>query len=114
MDLHENVYVCHIQMMIDMARLTGFQWDTGNDRKSADKYKVSRAEAEQVFFNEPLLIVADERHSRRDERLHALGRTDDGRILLIAFALHDDRRLPRVISARDANRKERARYGESA
>jgi uncharacterized DUF497 family protein len=100
--------------MIDMARLTGFQWDAGNDSKSSDKHRVSRAEAEQVFFNDPLLIMVDERHSRREERLHALGRTDNGRMLLIAFTLRDDRRLFWVISARDANRKERIRYGEGA
>jgi uncharacterized protein len=35
---------------------------------------VSQAEAEQVFFNEPLLIVEDVSHSTRESRLHALGR----------------------------------------
>ena len=66
-----------------------------------------------MFFNDPVLILADDQHSHREQRLHALGRTDNGRILLVAFTVRDDRRLLRVISARDANRKERVRYGES-
>jgi uncharacterized DUF497 family protein len=48
---------------------------------------VSQAEAEQVFFNDPLLIVEDIGHSFRETRLHALGRTDAGRLLHISFTL---------------------------
>lgn len=100
--------------MIDITQFTGFQWDAGNDRKSVDKHKVSRAEAEQVFFNDPLMITADDHHSsHREQRLHVLGRTDQGRVLLVAFTLRDGERLLRVISVRDANRRERARYVQS-
>jgi len=45
----------------------------GNSRKSVDKHGVTQAEAEQVFFNEPLLVAEDARHSAREARLHALG-----------------------------------------
>ena len=38
--------------MIDWARIEGFDWDEGNSRKSVDKHSVTRAEAEQVFFND--------------------------------------------------------------
>jgi uncharacterized DUF497 family protein len=100
--------------MIDFAAVSGFEWDLGNDRKSATTHGVSRTEAEQVFFNEPLLITGDIRHSQREERFHALGRTDDGRVLHVTFTLRDRLRLIRVISARDASRKERGRYGQGA
>jgi hypothetical protein len=59
--------------MIDRAGLTRFDWDDGNARKSAGKHHVGQAEAEQVFFNRPLLIVPDSRHSLREPRFHALG-----------------------------------------
>jgi uncharacterized DUF497 family protein len=91
--LRGDVYVCHIQSMNDMARLAGFHWHAGNDNDISHKHRVSRAAAEQVFFNDPVLIMADERHSRPEERLHALSRTDNGGILLIAFTLRDDRRF---------------------
>ena len=96
--------------MIDLARIEGFDWDEGNSRKSADKHGVGPAEAEQVFFNEPLLVVEDARHSVNEPRFHALGRTDDGRLLHISFTLRG--RLVRVISARATHRRERYRYAE--
>ena len=98
--------------MIDWARLAGFEWDDGNARKSDDKHAVSRAEAEQVFFNEPLVIVRDVRHSVQEASFHALGQSDLGRPLHVSFTLREAGTLIRVISARDMSRKERARYAE--
>jgi len=100
--------------MIDFSRITGFDWDDGNSQKSAQKHAVSQSEAEQVFFNDPLLVVPDVKHSADEQRLHALGHTDDGRLLHITFTLRDDGSLIRVISARDMSRKEKARYAQEA
>lgn len=96
--------------MIDWPRIIGFDWDTGNARKSVEKHDVSQAEAEQVFFNDPLLTVADIKHSAIEPRIHALGRTDEGRLLHITFTLRDNETKLRVISARDMSRKERSYY----
>jgi uncharacterized DUF497 family protein len=71
---------------------------------------VRQGEAEQVFFNDPLLVVEDISHSVDELRLHALGRTDAGRLLHISFTLRGDGSLIRVISARTMHRKERTRY----
>ena len=90
---------------------TGFDWDEGNRRKSTDKHGVNQAEAEQVFFNEPLLVLEDARHSQKEPRFHALGHTDAGRLLHITFTLRGDDHLIRVISARTMHRKERQIYG---
>ncbi|MFO7551322.1 MAG: BrnT family toxin [Haliea sp.] len=97
--------------MIDWQKVTGFQWDAGNARKSVAKHDVTQAEAEQIFFNQPLLVVEDVKHSQQESRLHALGRTDDDRRLHITFTLRESGSLIRVISARDMHRKERAFYG---
>ena len=83
-------------------------------RKSDDKHEVSQLEAEQVFLNQPLLIVEDPRHSLREPRFHALGRTDDRRLLHVTFTLRADASGIRVISARDMSRKERARYAQES
>ena len=96
--------------MLDLSRIAGFQWDSGNGRKSEDKHGVSQSEAEQVFFNDPLLLLSDERHSGSESRFHALGQTDDARRLLIVFTLREDDTLVRVISARDMSRRERSHY----
>ena len=100
--------------MIDFGGLTGFQWDAGNARKSADKHGVSEAEAEQVFFNEPLLVVGDVKHSRSESRFHALGVTGAGRRLHVTFTLREENTKIRVISARDMHRKEQIRHGQEA
>lgn len=96
--------------MIDFEWIDGFQWDDGNARKSADKHGVTQSEAEQVFFNEPLLVVDDAGHSRSEPRFHALGVSHEGRRLHVTFTLRHDRTKIRVISVRDMHRKERARY----
>jgi uncharacterized DUF497 family protein len=98
--------------MIDFDRVVGFDWDDGNARKSADKHSVSQSEAEQVFFNEPLIVAPDVHHSGTEDRFNVLGATNEGRRLQITFTLREDRTLIRVISARDMSRKERLRHGE--
>ena len=98
--------------MIDLNNITGFNWDDGNSRKN-DKHSVSMAEAEQVFFNAPLLVLDDVVHSQSEPRLHALGATDDGRTLHITFTLRQVGQFIRVISARDMHRKERAIYEQA-
>jgi uncharacterized protein len=100
--------------MIDWTRVVGFDWDAGNERKSADKHRVNQAEAEQAFFNQPLLVLEDERHSATEHRFHALGRTEAGRRLHVTFTLRRDATLIRVISARDMGARERALYEETA
>ena len=95
--------------MLDPARIEGFDWDDGNNRKNVEKHDVSQAEAEQIFFNDPLLVVEDVRHSVRESRWHALGRTDLGRLLHVTLTLRDGGRLIRVISARTMHRRERSR-----
>lgn len=71
------------------------------------------AEAEQIFFNEPLLLLADIKHSQGESRFHALGRTDEGRTLHIAFTLRHSGERIRVISARDMHKKERTIYEQA-
>ena len=100
--------------MLDVSEIEGFEWDEGNSRKSVEKHAVSQAEAEQIFFNDPLLIVDDVGHSIREIRLHALGHTDIGRLLHVSFTLRGDGRLIRVISARAMHRKEQVRYEQEA
>lgn len=74
---------------------------------------VSMVEAEQVFFNSPPLILEDVAHNGEEIRIHALGKTDEGRTLHITFTLRQAETFIRVISARDMHRKERAVYDQA-
>jgi uncharacterized protein len=71
---------------------------------------VARLECEQVFFNLPLVVADDEKHSQDETRYYALGQTDRGRKLFLVFTIRNS--LIRAISARDMNRNEKRIYDE--
>jgi uncharacterized DUF497 family protein len=100
-------------MMINLEQITGFEWDDGNTCKSVDKHDVSQAEAESIFFNDPLVVVEDAKHSDKERRLNALGKTPQNRLLHVTFTLRQNGITVRVISARDMHRKERNIYEQA-
>ena len=91
-----------------LSKCTGFEWDEHNAEKIWHKHHVFLAECEQIFFNQPLVVADDTRHSAKENRFYALGHTDAGRMLFVVFTVR--RNLIRIISARDMNRKERKVY----
>jgi hypothetical protein len=97
---------------MQLSAVIGFDWDNGNGRKN-EKHGVSQSEAEQVFFGQPLLLLADARHAGSEPRYHALGKTREGRRLHVTFTLRNDGTLIRVTSARDMHRKERSIYDQA-
>ena len=99
--------------MIDFDLIAGFEWDSGNSRKSEVKHRVTQVEAEEIFFNNPLLISTDDKHSESERRYLALGKTNRARELTVIFTLRQNATLIRVISARDQHRKERDLYEQA-
>ena len=91
--------------MLDIDSLDGFEWDEGNLTKNWDSHQVSSSECEEAFLNVPLLLADDVKHSVDEARYYALGQTDGGRPLFIAFAVRGTR--IRVVSARPMSGKER-------
>src|SRR3972149_3698610 len=91
-----------------LSACTGFERDEGNADKNWLQHQVSPGECEEAFFNDPLLVVPDMSHSKQEPRFYALGQTDAGRRLFLAFTIR--RQLVRVISARDMSRRERKEY----
>lgn len=94
--------------MVSAPDFEDFDWTGGNAEKNWKRHGVAPAEAEQVFFNTPFLWGDDPMHSGTERRFYALGQTDEGRELFVAFTVRG-RRL-RVVSARDMSRKERRAY----
>ena len=88
--------------------ITGFDWDEANLLKNWEKHGVTHLEAEQVFFNQPILLFDDGKHSEREPRWYVLGRTDANRSLFVVFTARESK--IRVISSRDMSRKERNIY----
>jgi uncharacterized DUF497 family protein len=94
-----------------LSRARGFDWDEANAIKIWKKHSVSQAECEQIFFNEPLVVADDVKHSGVEHRYYVLGATDQGRRLFLVFTLRGD--LIRVVTARDMNRKEQRIYRDA-
>ncbi|HUD06793.1 MAG TPA: BrnT family toxin [Candidatus Saccharimonadales bacterium] len=85
-----------------------FDWDEGNLSKNRKKHSVGMQEAEQIFFNKPLLLSDTNLHSTSEKRYKALGKTNDNRELLAIFTLRNNKL--RIISIRDMSRRERKEY----
>ena len=88
----------------------GFDWDDDNLDKNWYRHDVTNQECEELFFNVPLIVANDARHSTEEQRYIALGKTDKERWLFIAFTVCTS--LIRVISARDMNEKEARKYAK--
>jgi len=88
--------------------ITGFEWDKGNIEKNKTKHKLDWWLIEEVFFNEPILIYVDEKHSLNENRFYLLGKTDNQISLMVVFTIRKN--LIRVISARKMNKKEKEIY----
>jgi len=76
----------------------------------AGRPNIENWECEQIFFNEPLIILDDPKHSYAEKRRAAFGKTDAGKLLTVVFAKRGS--LIRVISARAMKRKERNFYAK--
>lgn len=97
-------------MKVRLENCEGFHWDGGNSNKNWHLHEVTDGECEDVFFNLPLIIAADKKHSANESRFFALGRTDAERWLFIAFTIRNN--LIRIISARDMTKREKRIYAE--
>ncbi len=99
--------------MLRMDECEGFEWDSGNIDKNFILHDVTNTEAEQMFFNAPLITAADVAHSSSEgQRYKALGHTDNNRHLFAVFTIRNG--YIRIISVRDMSRKERKIYDEKA
>jgi len=93
---------------LEIDKVVGFEWDEGNLYKNKKKHGLNWSTIEEVFFNEPLLVVEDFLHSQQECRCLALGKDNYGNRLSVVFTLRNNK--IRVISARPMSRKERKVY----
>jgi uncharacterized protein len=86
--------------------VAAFEWDKGN-RDKCQKHGVSLAAVESLFRG-PVAVFPDPDHSETEERFKAIGRTDDGRGVLIVFTLRrqEGDTFIRPVSARYMHGKE--------
>ncbi len=93
---------------LDTNTIIGFEWDDGNIYKNEKKHGLHYRLIEEVFFNEPLLIVEDFSHSLAECRCIAYGRDDKNQKIMVVFTIRKNH--IRVISAREMTKKEKKFY----
>lgn len=94
---------------LDIDGLVEFDWDDGNILKNEVKHALKWQIIEEIFFNEPLVLLEDKTHSSDDEcRCAALGFTNEKQLVAVIFTKRKNK--IRVISARPMSKKERTFY----
>jgi uncharacterized protein len=90
-----------------------FSWDARKALSNLKKHGVSLEEAATVFSDPEALDWDDPEHSESELRSKRLGTSVTGRILMVSYTLRrlkDGKEIIRIISSRQATRKERQAY----
>jgi uncharacterized DUF497 family protein len=90
-----------------------FEWDARKAASNREKHDVSFGEAVTVFNDVQAVAAADLQHSGVEPRVRRIGRSAAGAVLMVVYTVRSSRdgeEAIRIISARRANRAERATY----
>jgi uncharacterized protein len=89
-----------------------FSWDTQKAIINYEKHGVAFEEATTVFGDPEALDWEDLTHSQSEKRFKRLGISIEGKTLLVVYTTRrkDGKETIRLISARQASRKERKAY----
>lgn len=95
-----------------------FEWGSGKDRVNRKKHGGIAFESAALAFDDPHVIFCKDRIVDGEQRWHAIGAAD-GAVLLVVHAYrmeHDngEEETVRIISAREANQRERRVYFQQA
>lgn len=88
----------------------GFEWDKQKNASNQRKHGVGFEEAQTVFYDENALLIDDPDHSGQEDRFILLGLSANLRTLVVCHCYRRKDQIIRIISARKANRAERAEY----
>ncbi|OGM33607.1 hypothetical protein A2962_00515 [Candidatus Woesebacteria bacterium RIFCSPLOWO2_01_FULL_39_61] len=91
-----------------LPKTVSFEWDKGNLDKSYEKHGTTPKEAEEIFVSEELYVLPDVKHSHKEKRFIALGKTQEGKQLFVVFVIRKEK--IRIVSARKMHKKEAQKY----
>ena len=87
-----------------------FEWDDKKNQNNIKKHGISFEEAASVFEDDESLIIADDEHSKDEERFILIGFSFKANLLVVCHCYRNKDAIIRIISARKADSKERQRY----
>ena len=88
-----------------------FEWDENKNISNTKKHGISFNEAKTVFTDQYARLIADPDHSEDEDRFILLGTSIDSRLLVVCHCIRMNETI-RIVSARKADRRERAIYEE--
>lgn len=88
--------------------LDGFEWDPAKAEENFRKHGVSFYEAVTAVLDDLSLTVADDEHSDQEQRYALIGRSHQGRTLVVVHVERGNN--VRIISARVATPAEKRAY----
>ena len=87
-----------------------FEWDRRKNAANKRKHRVAFEEAVSVFSDDAALLLADPDHSGDEDRFVLLGLSMALRVLVVVHCYREKEDVIRIISARKADKLERAQY----
>ena len=87
-----------------------FDWDENKNRINLQKHGISFEEASTVFFDDRALLFDDPEHSIEEDRFLLLGMSETAKVCIVCHCYRESDTVIRIISARQATRKEEERY----
>jgi len=85
-----------------------FEWDSRKNAANKRKHGISIEEAETVFYDERAVLIDDP--DEEEDRFVLLGLSASLRTLVVCHCYREDDEVIQIISARKANKSERADY----
>ena len=87
-----------------------FDWDENKNRINLEKHGITFEEASTVFFDERAILFDDPEHSMDEDRFLLLGMSETAKVCIVCHCYRESDTVIRIISARQATRKEEQRY----
>ena len=90
--------------------MINFEWDPVKASANLRKHQVSFEEAKSVFYDEFAVQFFDEEHSTEEDRFLMLGWSASSKLLIVCHCEREHGVVIRIISARQATKRESAFY----
>ena len=87
-----------------------FDWDENKNRINQEKHGITFEEASTVFFDDRAILFDDPVRSIDEDRFLLLGMSETARLCIVCHCYRESDTVIRIISARQATRKEEERY----
>ena len=87
-----------------------FDWDENKNRINLEKHGITFEEASTVFFDDRAILFDDPEHSMDEDRFLLLGMSETAKVCIVCHCYRESDTVIRIISARQATRKEEQRY----